>query len=377
VATALGVALVPAGARAQDAARQATEDLSRETQMAAHITQQPLEADKTNWVFLPIPQSSPTLGTGATLVAAALYDRNGSPRPWVSGIAAMGTSNSSHAYGAAQQANFMDDRLRVVGAIGEAKLNLKFYGIGSDVAAQKRNIPITDEGRFILLQALYGVADHAYLGLRLQDLRLDTEVDVSSLLDEFDIVVPPIQLHHRTTTLGPAFEYDSRDNQFMPSTGTYGTLRVDIASPSLGSEVDYQHLDAEYAHYWTVRPDVVVAARASGCAVRGDVPFTELCLYGTSNDLRGYTGGQYRDRNLYAVQAEARWRFSSRWGAVAFLGTGAVARTPSDLFSDRQLPAGGLGLRWLASSRYKVDVSLDAAVGRDGSAFYVYLGQAF
>jgi hypothetical protein len=376
-AVALCGALAAAGAGAQDAAQHTTEDFTTQTELVAHATEGSTDPHKTSWVFLPIPQASPALGTGLTLVGAALYNPNGSARPWVTGAAIMGTSSSSHAVGLAQQASFLDNRLRVIGALGEAELRLKFYGIGPNAASSDQSLPMTDEGRFLLLQGLYGVTDHVFVGLRLTSLRLHTTIDLTALEEHFDILPSALDLDHRTTSLGPAMEYDSRDNQFMPASGSYGTARVDVASTALGSDMAYRRLHADFSHYWSVSPDLVVAGRAATCAVSGDVPFTELCLYGTSNDLRGYTTGQYRDRNLYAVQAEARWRFSDRWGAVAFGGTGAVAHSFGDLFSNKQLPAGGIGLRWLASERYKVDVSLDGAWGRNGGSVYFYLGQAF
>jgi outer membrane translocation and assembly module TamA len=229
----------------------------------------------------------------------------------------------------------------------------------------------------VLLQGLYGVTEHMFVGVRFQDLRIKTVMDLSEVGSALGLALAPLELDHRTTSLGPALDYDTRDNQFAPSGGDYATLRIGFASPRLGSDVSYRNLHATWSRYWGVNADLVVAGRLSACAVDGNVPFTELCLYGTSSDLRGYTGGQYRDRNLYAAQAEARWRFAPRWGAVFFAGTGAVAPTFAELFSVRQLPAAGAGIRWLASAQYKVNVRLDVAVGRDGHAVYFSLGEAF
>jgi hypothetical protein len=47
----------------------------------------------------------------------------------------------------------------------------------------------------------------------------------------------------------------------------------------------------------------------------------------------------------------------------------------SDLDSSRSLPAAGAGLRYLASRDQRLNVSIDYAVGRDESAFYVYIGE--
>ena len=368
--------LLANGAGAQSESQLTSEQIDRVGALAGNAADAK-EDGKPNFVALPIPLSDPAIGTGLTLVGAALYNPNHSVRPWVTGAGAMFTDNGSRAFGAAQQASFWQDKLRLVGFVGRADLNLRFYGIGAAAGDRQISIPIGEDGRLVLLQGLYGVTPDLFVGLRWLDLRLKTTVDPQELNNELGINLPPLEFDHRTTTLGPALDYDTRDNQFMPSQGSYGTLRIGFASPNFGSDVSYRNLRASFAHYWSVSPQVIVAGRISTCAVDGNVPFTELCLYGTSNDLRGYTGGQYRDKAMYAAQAEARWRFAERFGAVFFAGTGAVARTYSDLWSVRQLPAAGFGIRWLASTKYKVNVSVDMAFARNDQAVYFYLGEAF
>jgi outer membrane protein assembly factor BamA len=271
----------------------------------------------------------------------------------------------------------LEDKVRLLAGFGRADLNLKFYGIGEASASRQIFVPINEDGRFVLAQGLYGLTKEFFVGLRYIDLRVTTTIDPSTLNSQFGLNLQPVELDHRTSALGPAIEYDSRDNQFEPSRGIYATAQLEFATPKLGGDVSYRSLRSQYAQYWRVLPDVVLAGQASICALDGDVPFTELCLYGTGNDLRGYTGGQYRDRSMYTVQGETRWQFAERWGAVLFAGIGSVANRFSDLLSVTQLPSAGVGLRWLASKQYKVNLSLDVAWGRDGSAVYLYIGEAF
>lgn len=332
---------------------------------------------KPSFVVMPIPLSDPMLGTGLTLAAAALYNPNGGQRPWVTGAGVMHTSNGSHAYGAFQQASFHQDRVRVLAFAGKADMNLRFYGIGSAAGAQGASVPTRDTGTVVLAQALFGVSKNLFVGLRLQSTHIKTELDLSEVGSKLGVSLPPIDLDHRTTLLGPALDYDTRDNQFMPRSGDYATLRIGFSSPRYGSDLSYRNLRAGYARYWPLNPRWTLAGRISTCAVDGRVPFPELCLFGVQNDLRGYPAGQYRDRNLYAAQAELRWHFGERFGAVFFAGNGAVSRKYADLLKGTQLPSAGAGLRWLASKKYGVNVSVDVAVGRDGHAVYFYIGEAF
>jgi hemolysin activation/secretion protein len=136
-------------------------------------------------------------------------------------------------------------------------------------------------------------------------------------------------------------------------------------------------LTASWNRYWPYSNSLVLAARVSSCSVGGAVPFTNLCMYGMSNDLRGYTTGQYRDRAMLAAQGEARWRFAPRWGAVAFAGLGAIGPSFSELPQQKILPSIGAGLRWQASKEYKVNVSVDVAFTQKDHAVYLYVGEAF
>jgi len=92
-------------------------------------------------------------------------------------------------------------------------------------------------------------------------------------------------------------------------------------------------------------------------------------------DLRGYQTGTYRDRFLFAAQAEWRQRLSPRWGAVAFAGVGTVA--PDFGRWGETLPSAGVGLRWVAAPKNNLSVRVDIAWGRGDNEFYVSIGEAF
>ena len=117
--------------------------------------------------------------------------------------------------------------------------------------------------------------------------------------------------------------------------------------------------------------------RASVCGAEGNVPFYDLCLFGAHNDLRGYVVGQYRDKAMYAVQAEYRRPLFDRFGFVAFAGVGSIAKSFGSFNSDDLLPSVGAGVRYMASRKYRVNVSMDYAVGKSFHGFYFYIGEAF
>ena len=81
---------------------------------------------------------------------------------------------------------------------------------------------------------------------------------------------------------------------------------------------------------------------------------------------------------MFAVQAELRARFTPRWGGVVFAGIGEVAPDFGDMNSSDLLPAGGVGVRWMAAPENRVNIRADLAWGQgDEALFYLSIGEAF
>jgi outer membrane protein assembly factor BamA len=176
-------------------------------------------------------------------------------------------------------------------------------------------------------------------------------------------------------TLAPKLVFDTRDSPFYPRDGwlTEGTMA--IARTGLGSDLDYERHDWAVNRYLPVTERGTLALRGVVQYVGGDAPFFVFPAFGAGSDLRGYQTGTYRDRFLFAAQAEWRQRLSARWGAVAFAGVGTV----DDDFGGwgETLPSGGFGLRWVAAPRNDLSLRLDVAWGRGENEFYVSIGEAF
>jgi hypothetical protein len=69
----------------------------------------------------------------------------------------------------------------------------------------------------------------------------------------------------------------------------------------------------------------VLAFRGRSRFTAGDVPFFDLCLFGTGGDLQGSTGGQYGDRTMLAGQVEYRRELPERFGLGASARVGRMA----------------------------------------------------
>ncbi len=282
---------------------------------------------KPGFVVLPIPLSNPALGSGLVVAGVSFYQPEGSPRPWMTGAGVLWTDNGSRGGGVFQKAYLGGDKYRVTGFAGGANLNLNFYGIGADDAGRDFSIPINQNGRVVKIDGFRKVWENTYVGLRLRMATITTSL-------RFDGDVPDVfeglALEQESDIGGPGLlaQYDTRDSELWPATGSYANLQAQWDLDSFGSDYGYDKQELSYNRYMSVTDSAVLAVRGSVCRAGDGTPFFDLCLFGASNDLRGYESGQYRDRALAAVQAEYRWRFTPRWGAV-FLPASAASRRPS------------------------------------------------
>lgn len=111
-------------------------------------------------------------------------------------------------------------------------------------------------------------------------------------------------------------------------------------------------------------------------------PFYLLPQLGNDQMMRGYYTGRYRDRNLLAAQAELRYRFIPKLGAVAFLGAGSVYNNRGfNLLNFK--PSRGAGLRYFFDVNRGLSIRLDYGIGEKRTnekrqkGFYVNLAEAF
>ncbi len=352
------------------------EEAASKAQSSGEAAAQAKEGGKPSFVIMPIPQSNPTLGNGLALAAVALYEPKGSGGVWTTGGGGLYTDTESWAAAIFHKAHFAEDRFRLTAAGGYGDMNLKFYGIGSGAGERDFSIGLNQKGVFALGQGLYRVRPNLYAGAQYRFLKVDTTLDRDGPPKFPDLNLPAFELESQVSGLGPAAEYDTRNVEYGPTKGIYAQAQWLWNGDLIGSDFDYSKFTGSLNGYHAMG-DGVLAWRGSLCAASDGAPFYDLCMFGQNNDLRGYETGQYRDGATWAAQAEYRHPLFWRFGAVAFAGVGGIAPGISHLGDSTVLPAAGIGLRFAASRKYKVNMSLDAAWGKDSSAIYFYIGEAF
>jgi hypothetical protein len=335
---------------------------------------------KSDLLIVPIPQSSPSLGTGVTAVGALFYNPNGSKEPWTTGGAIMATSGGSWAVGAGHKMAWSKDRFRLTAFGGYGDVNLRFYGIGPAAGELNKSVNVNDSGFIAFVDLETRVAPNFYIGPKLLFVDLKVALRPGQEVPP-EITLPTLGIQSRLVQAGIAATYDSRDSSLYPRNGLFGQATLMFGTKALGGDFTNQRLNLAGNIYRSLGEHTVFAARLSLCAVSDGSPFYDICLYGASSDLRGYETGRFRDKASWATQAEIRHRlsglFGGRFGVVAFAGVGGIAPSLGNLGDGKVLPAVGAGLRWQVSKETPINLRIDYARGKDSDGLYISVGEAF
>jgi outer membrane protein assembly factor BamA len=327
------------------------------------------------FVVAPLPSRNPLMGWTLSLPVMMLYkpaSASMEDSTWITGAAAFYAENRSRGGGAFHKMSFGGDRWRLMGAAFKADLKYDYFGIGSDPDS---SIPLDQSMSLLLAEALRRIHPNLYVGLRTTLSKTEVSLDLPEDILPPGFTPPDLGQKFDLNTMAPRVQYDSRDNQFYPASGSLLEGTLSIGRKSFGSNVDYERYKFEYNHYGALTSNGVIAARAMLDYVGGDAPFFLYPAFGSGADLRGYQTGSYRDRFLFATQAEYRHRVTPRIGAVVFAGVGTVSPDFGDW--GKTLGSVGAGIRWVIAPKNNMSLRIDVARGRDDTEFYVGIGEAF
>lgn len=267
-----------------------------------------------------------------------------------------------------------NDEYWLYGELGYYDYIFNFFGTGNDIDPEFIE---KYDARFprIRLNALKKVGGNLYLGL-------------SYLYDNFEIRNyrnDAILLQGDVTGwnggvfsgIGINANYDSRNHVFYPTEGILLRTNLSLESDRIGSDFNYQKLELDFAKYFEVGENGVLALNAVSVKTIGDTPFQQMAFLGGTKRLRGYFEGKYRDKNMFMLQSEFRYFFTKRLGAVAFAGAGEVYDDFSALSTEHIRPNAGAGIRFALDPVRKINVRLDYGIGYKSSGFYLTVNEAF
>lgn len=184
--------------------------------------------------------------------------------------------------------------------------------------------------------------------------------------------------------LGVSQTYDTRNSNNYPTKGFFGRVTYQYAPDVFGgNDFTGSQIKLVIRNFWSLSKKFVLGINGIYNTVQSkDTPFYMLPQLGNDEIMRGYYSGRYRDENLMAAQTELRYRFSNRFGLVAFAGGGRVFANGD--FSFKQMkPSVGGGIRYFYDPAKGLSVRADYGIGEKRpdearqSGFYLSLAEAF
>jgi outer membrane protein assembly factor BamA len=336
-----------------------------------------LEEKRHGWIFFPIIFYSPETKTGFGAGVGYFFREPGSsldsrPSSVLSNL--IYTQRKQITTGLLVDIYLKDEAFYPSGEFGYRKFPDKFYGIGNRTSEDAEE-DYTPEEFEILLQFQARLLPGLYLGplykvahSQLIETSNDGSLATGEILGSEGGSI---------SGLGFTAKWDTRDNVFYPSAGSYHQLFVTLFSHDLGSDYDFKRYILDLRHYIAVTPNHILALRLYGRSTNGDVPFQQLSELGGANLMRGYYQGRYRDHDLIALQAEYRLPLWWRFGLVGFAGTGDVSSKVSK-FRRRDLKTSiGFGFRFPLSPEEKLNLRFDFGFTKETSGFYINFTEAF
>lgn len=329
-------------------------------------------------VAAPLPIVSPALGAGIVPVLGFLTPipaKNRLIAPSVIGAGGLITNNGSRGWAVGTDLYLDRGRYEVESVYAKGNIDYNLYGPGFANGNAGFKLPLEQDGHLFLFKMLRGIAWHFSGGMRFIDG--SSFITLKPTSGKTPPIPPDVGLHTDLRALGMEIWRDSRPNRFYPLKGSVIDFTGDFFAHNLGSKYSFQSYKFTFNKYWSLNDRQVLAYNFYWCGTGGLPPFYGNCIYGASNELRGYTAGRYLDRYMFATQAEYRLVLKWGFGVVGFGGVGQVTPGGNQLRFNQFLPAGGTGVRYMLSKKYHLNLRTDFAWGKDNFTWGVGVGEAF
>jgi hemolysin activation/secretion protein len=361
-----GAALLAALALTTAHADPLSNDMLNESLDDAREQETPLGFGNGSVVVAPVPFKNVLIGAGLVLGGGYLFNIDEGSDTSIIGLGAMKSDNGTNAYGLGGKFVWDQNRWQVSASLGQAE---GFY----DLYVGGIPVPVRQTGDIVNLSVLRGVTSELLFGASMRYL------DTSLGYDTSGTSLPPLpEGHLEVGTFSLLAKWDTRDDDFSARNGhlldgalTYGQILN-------ASGRDYSKLVLTYNHYLPLGDANSLAMRFAGCATTNDTPFFDQCSLGGTDAFRGFSPTELLNDALLSAQAEYRHQFSNRFSGVAFAGLGNTGSSFGNLRDTDVRYAGGLGLRFQLSKKFKAVFSVDVSYNdREEDLLYIYVGQRF
>ncbi len=301
---------------------------------------------------------------GAVPMIMYKIDKNDSiSPPSISGAMGVYTTNKTWFTLAFSKLYFKEDQWRMTIAAGLGNVNSQFLQSGTT----SEFINYQTGANFFKIEVQRKIGHGLYIGGNYLYTKFDNEYAFET----------PVEEEVKLNGLGLVFLWDKRDDVYYPKNGSKFNFNFTSYPEFMSNEDASSQIAVQYNQYInTNKTRDVFALRAYGGFGLGEVPFNNLIVVG-GTDLRGYSMGEYRGKQLIAFQSEYRYNFKHNMGLVGFAGIGTIFESNIESNNGELLPSAGFGFRYTAFPEYKMNVGLDIAAGKGDWGVYFRIGESF
>ncbi|MBR4531780.1 BamA/TamA family outer membrane protein [bacterium] len=180
--------------------------------------------------------------------------------------------------------------------------------------------------------------------------------------------------------IGLRLSYDSTDDSFYPTTGSFAEVVWQYHPFWLGSRYSFSRVFIDGRTFIKIpipKFESVLGFQLNFEGVHGNTPLSFLPTIGSKDIMRGYIGDRFRDNYMLAVQTE--WRFPIYWrfGGTLFFAAGKVQHNFTDFIFQDIKYGGGFGIRVRLAKKKKINLRFDMGFTPEGYKFYFNLLEAF
>ncbi|POY36611.1 hypothetical protein C3K47_09555 [Solitalea longa] len=326
---------------------------------------------KVRFAAIPIINYNRTQGIIVGAMTSAFYkvNKNDTVSP-VSNTGLMGiyTAENSWIVGVGQQLYLKQDKWRVRAYAVKGNVNYQYFnGEANNNAGQYEDY--SNDVKMVVGQFQRKVYKRIYAGLYGEYNK--TKTIFNAYNDSVDV--------QNMSNIGYVISQDSRDDVYFPTTGIFMNFKNQFYREWLGTDNNFIRYQLNYNQFFDVKNDKrhILIARANLNIATGSVPFQGQGIV-SSDDIRGYSQGEFRGNQIYTVQSEYRWMFNnSRFGMVGFFGLASAVESFSDIFSSQLLPGGGAGVRFRLIPSMKINIGVDAGLGKNDYSITFRIGESF
>jgi hypothetical protein len=322
-------------------------------------------------ILVPITEPAVGFGLGGALLYihpskdAGLTNDGRRIPPSISMLGGGVTENGTWGAAVGHMGVWKQGKIRYLGGLLYADANLEFYGTASGNGSSSSSVSWNVKAGGTLQKLQYQLRPGLFVGGKYLFLSTKNTLGIGNAA--YDI--PDAETESRLGGLGAGVMWDGRDNVFTPDKGLFGEISFTRFDNIFGGSFDYNRLDIAAFGYFEIGP-VVLGTRIQGAATGEDAPFYALPFI----IQRGIPVFRYLGRYAAMGEVEPRWKVTSRWSLVGFVGAGFIAQDLDGLFDAEAKVAGGGGFRYLLVRRLGMGIGIDVARGPEETAFYIILG---